>query len=397
MFKHRNLMALGLLTAALSLASALSACSPATPSPTVVPPAAPAPRTEAPKIAQTAAPAPKTKATTAAPPAAAPKTKARTVAEIATLELGPERQKILEQGARDEGEVMLYTTSTGLEPVAAAFMKRYPFVKMEVFRANTPSLIERTRAEATAGKLGGDVVSGGLRSFMPLADFLVPFKSPEADFSVYSKGAVNHITFITFGYNTKAVAPADVPRKFDDLLLPRWKGKIGFHAPPNTFPALITAALIETMGEDKTRDYLKRLGEQNLFLYQTGGVGMQALISGETHIGTQSHASVVDGKKSGAPVNFVALDPTMATVSLIGVFEKTAHPHAAMLFIDFMISSEGHKVLREEGNYASMEEVKQGEAWGVKLPKKVRLESPDDEKNIKKWSDMFNQLAAKKK
>lgn len=393
MAKHKRVSGLVYILLAMLLVVPVLNCAPSTqPAPTQ-------PTAIAPTQAAGAAPTQSAATAPARPTATAPPARAKklTAPEIAMLELNPERQKILEAGAKAEGELMFYTSSSGLEPVAAAFMKKYPFIATEVFQANTPSLIERTRAEVAANRLGGDIVSGGLRSFIPLSEFMTPFKSPGANFSVFPKGAVNHLTFIIFAYNTKLVAANEIPQKIDDLLLPRWKGKIGFHGPPNTFPGLITGMLIETLGEEQATNFLKKLGDQNLFLYQTGGVGMQALTSGETHIGTQSHSSVVEAKKSGAPVNFVALDPTMTTVSLIGIFEKTQHPYSAMLFIDFMLSPDGQKVLREEGNYASMQEVERGEAWGVKLPKKIRFESPEDEKKTRTWNDKFNQLAAKKK
>lgn len=318
-----------------------------------------------------------------------------TTAQIAMLDLTPERQKVLEEGAKAEGELMLYTTSSGLEPVAAVFMRKYPFIKMEVYQSPDP--LERIRAEIATNRLGGDIFNAGIRFFIPLSNFFIPFKSPAANFSVHPRGAINHLTLIVFAYNTNQVADAEVPQKLDDLLLPRWKGKIGFHGPPNTFAGMWTGMLLEFLGENQATAFLKALGEQNLFLYQSGGVGIQALTSGETHIGTQSHSSAVAAKLSKAPLNWIALDPTMATVSLSGIFEKSPHPYSAMLYQDFLLGPEGQKALKEAGNYLSIRDVEQGEAFGVKLPKRIRIETPDDEANVKKWNALFSELAARKK
>ncbi|GEM_PF-2935996 len=343
----------------------------------------------------TAAPGATAAAPSATTPAAAPKK--LTVAEVANLPLNPARQKILEDGARAEGEFMLYSTSSGFEPVAAAFMKKYPFIKAEVFQSGVAPLIQRTRAEVAANRLGGDMISGGLRTFVPMSDLMIPFKSPDADFSILPNGSVNHISLLVIAYNTRFVTAAEAPKTVEDLFQPKWKGKLGFHGPPNSFAAMWTGLLIKVFGEEQATVYLKKLGDQNPFLYQSGGVGVQSLISGETYLGTNTQSAATEARQTGAPVSWVPIDPTASTVTLAGVFEKTSHPYSAMLFMDFLLGPEGQKLAREEGNYLAMSDIKNGEAFGVKLPKRVILESPGDDANLAKWTDMFTALVAKKK
>lgn len=335
---------------------------------------------------------------TAAPGSAATSIapKKRTNAEIGMLDLNPARQQILEEGAKAEGELMLYTSSTGMEPVAAAFMKRYPFIKMEVYQSGA-DITQRIQAEIAANRLGGDVFNGGVRFFHSMASNFILFKSPVANFSIEPNGALNHISLIVFGYNTKLVAPGDVPQTVDDLARPMFKGKIGFHNPPNTYAGMWTGTVIQTMGEEKARALLTQLGNQGLFLYTSGNVGIQAVQSGEILIASQSQSSVEAAKKTGAPIDWVALDPTFASVNVSGIFEKAAHPYSALLFEDFLLSPEGEKISQEQGGYLSMAEINQKMAFGHKLPARIHLESPSDQENLTKWGQLFTELAAKKK
>ena len=81
-----------------------------------------------------------------------------TVEEVANLKLGPVRQRVLEQGARSEGRLMIYATSSGYKEVAAAFMKEYPFIKTGVFTSRGEPLTQRVLAEARVGRLGADLL-----------------------------------------------------------------------------------------------------------------------------------------------------------------------------------------------------------------------------------------------
>ena len=142
-------------------------------------------------------------------------------------------QDIIE-GAKKEGKFFLYTSLTlqEIDEVAAPFTKKYPFLKVESVRGNALQLLQKITTEARAGRPQVDVAQ--FNSFeawqLHKLGLLQSYKSPEAkSFPANFKDPDGHWTtlytnYLVLGYNPTIVAAADVPRKWDDLLHPRWKG-----------------------------------------------------------------------------------------------------------------------------------------------------------------------------
>jgi len=141
----------------------------------------------------------------------------------------------LGEAAKKEGELVWYTT-TALEAskqIVDRFQKRYPLVKPQLYRTDVGPLINRILLEARAGKYAWDVVGGGAELFFPLMEkgLLAGYRSPEAemidDDLVDRRGYWAAYTFSTYalGFNTGLVKKGDVPRGYEVLLDPRWKGQ----------------------------------------------------------------------------------------------------------------------------------------------------------------------------
>ncbi len=377
---------------------ALLACAPAaTPSPSPAPPTSP-PRAAQPTPAPTRAPTKPpaaTKAPTATkPPAPAPKT--LTAVELAALPLGEGRQKTLEEGARREGALLLYTSSTGLEPLADKFMEKYPFVKMEVFATRGEPLTQRTLAEAKAGRLNGDVIKTNIFVHDDLKDLLVKFNSPHARFDRVANAASLDLTGIAFTYSKKRVAPADVPTKVEDLLKPRWKQNIGLFGVPNNYAGRWVGALVEHLGEPQARDFLRKLGDQKPYFYTQPQVARNGLLAGEWDINMQGMTSSVVSVRKGDPLGWVALDPTTLSPDVAGIFKLAPHPHAAMLFLDFIVAPEGQALVSGIQGSVTQEELEKREKEGVKLPARITFQAPSDVPKVAGWMKMFEELVMKK-
>ena len=140
------------------------------------------------------------------------------------------------EGAKQEGRLVWYTTMTteSNEAVRQAFVKKYPFIKMEVLRTPNPKLLARIVNEARAGKYLWDALSiagfhtyiikkkNFLASYTPPGAKYVPdkFKDPEGYWhTVYLNPLIT-------GYNTTLVKPSEVPQSYGDLLDPKWKGRM---------------------------------------------------------------------------------------------------------------------------------------------------------------------------
>ncbi len=204
-----------------------------------------------------------------------------TTAQIANL-TGSDREQKLIEGAKQEGALLWYTQFTvdqAVRPLEAAFKEKYPFINLEYVRTGGAQLLQRLINEAQAGKTMADVydgtVAGGQAKQAGLAE---KFTSPEMEalpkkytdpdgmwvpVSVYYSG---------LGYNSELVPKDQVPASYDDLLNPKWKGKLAWTSDPgNGAPVLITA-LRSAWGDEKTLDYLKKLKEQ--------GAGVSKLTNG---------------------------------------------------------------------------------------------------------------------
>ena len=160
---------------------------------------------------------------------------AASVEEIALLNK-PDRQKILVEGAKKEGKISWYTSlivDQVVRPVKEAFEKEYPFLQVEFFRANSERIVQRMFSEYQAKRYDVDLLDGTVTAAMiRRANFLQRFYSPHlAEHSTETKDPQGHwastnVYFFSLGYNTRLVKPNELPKTYEDLLNPRWKGQM---------------------------------------------------------------------------------------------------------------------------------------------------------------------------
>lgn len=267
----------------------------------------------------------------------------------------PERSRILLEQARKEGILDLYTVvEVGVsKPVASAFEKRYG-IRVNLTRAASERLMTRFVAEVRAGKVGADIMENDAAELTWLGNqgFLELVSSPQLERypeSIAGPGRLwfgSRYTFYVLGYNTQLVSLRELPRSYEDLLNPRWKGKMMIEAEDVDW----FAALWSHWGERRASEYFKKLGEQAL-LVRRGHTNMTQLLSaGEAPLAITVYNHQVERlKKEGAPVEWVALEPVVARLGGAAVVKNTPHPAAALLYFDFLFSTDGQNVLRNVG------------------------------------------------
>src|SRR6266550_8698102 len=163
--------------------------------------------------------------------------KSMSIAELA-LYKGKDRETILLEGAKKEAHVTFYTSNTWMAGyVSQEFGKKYPFIKTDVWRSDSKELLKRLTDEAAAGRFIGDVVETSpdyMALLIPTHMFQEIF-SPELapydkNVKVSGKSGVYHWTsrelYISLGFNTSLIAPAEAPKTMKDLLDAKWKGKM---------------------------------------------------------------------------------------------------------------------------------------------------------------------------
>jgi len=276
--------------------------------------------------------------------------------EVGVSNLQAGDQDAILEGAKKEGVLVVYTSMSvdQVQRILDAFKTRYPFLKTTMFRAVGERLLTKIMTEAQAGKYDFDAVQSAESQayFLKKKNLLQRYVSPEAKhiqkpfFDPDGYWTAVYIMPNVIAYNTRMVKRNEVPKTDEDLLQPKWKGKMGMdHTKPEWF-----AWKLKRMGEEKGLAYMKKLGAQEFRLYAGLPVVTNLLAAGEFPLVLNTYLhNVEDIKRKGAPVDWIAQDPIFTKFQPLGIGSKAQHPNAAKLFTDFMLSEEGQKVIASFG------------------------------------------------
>jgi iron(III) transport system substrate-binding protein len=279
---------------------------------------------------------------------------------------GPDRQKLLEEGARREGTVVIYSgmiVNQLLRPLTEAFEKKYPFIKTRYWRGDSNQVVVKVYAEMRANALEADIVEGsGMSGTVNGSRIVLPFYSPllEAlrpeDIAPDRTWAATRFRYIGLGYNTNLIAKDTAPKSYDDLLDPKWKGKMAWHVGSDASGALVTiSTLLASRGEPMTDAYLAKLATQDIApLSVSNRQVVDQVILGEywMGLGISAHHPVISAGR-GAPSATVLLDPIPSLSDGIQVLKGTRHPNAAMLFVDFILSPQAQRMVQDAEYFPS--------------------------------------------
>ncbi len=283
---------------------------------------------------------------------------AATLEEIERLQ-GPDREKALVEGARAEGKVVMYSAmieNQALRPIKEAFQRKYPFIEAEFWRADTRDLINKTLAETRARATVADIVEGGgVSQTLVRAGVTQPFSLPGAKALapslVDAKGmwVATRVSYFGLAYNTRLVSEAEAPKTYQDLLDPKWRGKIAWAANTETGGAMMFISFIRAwLGEEKGEDYLRELGKQEIVnLSGSPREVVNKVMAGEYPLALSIflHHPIISALQ-GAPVAPRPMEPVLGNASVMVLLKSAPHPHAALLLMDFILSKEGQTVIK---------------------------------------------------
>ena len=268
------------------------------------------------------------------------------------LYTGADRLQKLIAGAKKEGELNLYTSAQAddIGAVAAAYEKKYG-VRVSMWRASSEKVLQRAVAEARANRHTMDVAetNGPEMESMHREKILQAVKSPYlADLipqalRPHGEWVGTRLNVFVQAYNTKAVRKEDLPKRWEDLLDPRWKGKLGIEQEDADW----LAGLFSEIGEAKGTKLFKDIVAKNGVSVRKGHTLLaQLVVSGEIPLALTVYnykAEQLRGK--GAPIDWFAVGNAIARPNGVGVARQAPHPHAAVLFYDFELSEEGQRIL----------------------------------------------------
>jgi len=261
--------------------------------------------------------------------------------------------------AKKEGRVTWYTVQIVdqiVRPIIAGFQRKYG-IPVEYVRANSLELALRISNEAKAGRVQASVFDGTSATVVLKSENLVEKWMPDADlpkhlFDPEGYWVASNYYINTPGVNTDLVPKGMEPKTFEDLLDPKWKGRMAWNVQPSVSAGQgFVGSVILAMGEDKARAYFSKLSKQNIAqLRVSGRQVLDQVIAGEYAIGLQifnNHAFISASK--GAPVDWVKMQPPLVSYSAMSVPKGAPQPNAGKLLIDFIVSEEGQKIFADAG------------------------------------------------
>ena len=267
------------------------------------------------------------------------------------------------EGAKREGEVVYYASMNLSEANAliGEFEKRYPFVKVKLNRTGSEKLLTRVLTEARAKKNLADVIqtvefsmhifgrSNVLARYTPQSNALYPgeFKEDGLWTTVYYNAYVT-------GYNTKLVAPRLLPKSYEDLLDPKWKDKLMIESTKADW----FAGMLQIMGQERGLQFMRALAKQQPSPREGHELLAQLVAAGEGFFDVNIPAASVERvKERGAPIDWTALGSVPAIMVGAGIANQSAHPMAAKLFLEFVLSRDGQKLMQTPGRLVARGDV----------------------------------------
>ncbi len=280
--------------------------------------------------------------TFAATPAFAQSRPESPVAEIALYQ-GHNRLQRLVEGARKEGELTVYAVATDITLVTDAFARKYG-IKVKVWRSASENVLRRVLTEARARRFDVDVMENNppemeaARREKMLQQVYSPHHGdlrPQA-VPAHREWVGDSIAIFVQAYNTDKVKKEDLPKTYQDLLDPKWKGRLGIDSGDHAW----FATLLQELGQEKGTKLFKDIVDANGISVRSGhSLLTQMVASGEVPLGlTIYNHRPVQLKEKGAPIEWFSIPPVIAQLRTVGLIRDAPHPHAAVLFYDFMLS-----------------------------------------------------------
>jgi len=258
----------------------------------------------------------------------------------------------LYKAAKAEGKVLWQTSVPiiNLKPLIDGFQKKYPDIKLTAFYLGGTNAPSRIITESQTGNLSMDLAMASLIQLQPLLDrdLIAAYDWTKVS-DVNPKNILLNNKFIaqydappTWFYNTKFVSAAEAPKSYEDLLNPRWKGKIVIPTGDTHFGQLYH---VWKQNPEKAIDILKKLRANQEFIVGSSMVETpNRVASGEAWFGVTLVSTLPAPMQAGAPLALCPMSPTTAPPYGMYVPKKVKNPNAARLLMSWLASKEAAPV-----------------------------------------------------
>jgi iron(III) transport system substrate-binding protein len=269
---------------------------------------------------------------------------------------------LIAEARRERGTVRWYTALNinGSKPLADAFEKKYPFLKVGINRLSNERIMNRILSEAKSGAPQFDVTSFAYLPLLAEKGLLARYQSPQT--KAYLEGFFDpkghwvsmYSNLIVLGYSTRQVSPAAAPKDWSDLLDPRWNDKLGMDPEVGVW----YGAMLQYMGKERGEKFFKALAQQKIHWRRGHSLLAQLMTAGEFPMALVYAFNISQLQQNGAPVAWVtSAKPIVATTSGVGISAKTDSPASSKLFMDFALSPEGQRTIMETGRFSARKDL----------------------------------------
>jgi iron(III) transport system substrate-binding protein len=300
--------------------------------------------------------------------------------------------------AKQEGNLIVYSVwdVEHLKVITDAFMKRYPGIKATYWQGRNPEIVTRALTEFQGGQASWDVVlSDNAPPVIRAAGAIMNYDTVQRDVLYLHDPTMPTVSLQVqaLAYNTKKMKPADLPKSWEDVANPKYKGIVALDDPMRAGPlsSMLSGLKTEWKDDNRYNNFVKGLKALNVPVHQSTSAMFRLVISGEYSICMPALLhDVFEEMHKGTPVNYNKAVPPVVFPRQAGIYVKAPDPNAAKLFAEWLISEEGQKAIDSVGRETSRNDFKSHtsiEAAFGKNTKPIPVTDRNFLEDPKKWLD----------
>jgi iron(III) transport system substrate-binding protein len=300
--------------------------------------------------------------------------------------------------AKQEGNLIVYSVwdVEHIRAVTDAFAKRYPGIKTTYWQGRNPEIVTRVLTEFQGGQPSVDtILSDNAPSVLRAAGAMASYETVQKDVLVLHDPTLPTVSLQVqaLTYNTKKLKPADLPKSWEDVANPKYKGQVALDDPMRAGPLSSMLAGLWTQWNDQARfnKFIKGLKALNVPVHKSTSAMFRLVVAGEYAICMPALLhDVIHDKEKGTPIDYVKTVSPVVFPRQAGIYAKAPHPNAAKLFAEWLISTEGQKTIDAVGRESSRNDFESKTSIEVAFPKGTKAIPVNDKlylEDPKKWLD----------
>jgi ABC-type Fe3+ transport system substrate-binding protein len=304
----------------------------------------------------------------------------------------------LYEKAKQEGGLIVYSVwdVEHIVKILDAFSKRYPGIKTNYWQGRNPEIVTRVLTEFQGNRASVDVIlSDNAPPVLRAAGAIQPYETVQKDALIIHDPTIPVVSLQiqALAYNTKKMKAEDLPKTWEDIANPKYKGMVALDDPMRAGPLSSMLAGLKTHWKDDARwtRFVKGLKALNVPVHKSTSAMFRLVIAGEYTVAMPALLhDVVYEMGRGTPINFVKTAPPVVFPRQAGIYIKAPHLNTAKLFAEWLITPEGQAAIDSVGREVSRKGVPSKTSIDTVFPAGTKAIPVQDKlflEDPKKWLD----------